>query len=357
MKFIWMVVFLSHSILAADVVGGLDFIRRYSAGDDFKSWYQGSNWYTLAVFDDLDGDGIVDALISLPIDEQRGDNREWRFVRQNKNGVLKEVVAKDRKWGLFCSKLHLLWLDRGGRQQLLLMESKRHADMKGNQMLPVFSRIGIDAYQYPEVVTMFNGIGALLDCDGFGGLRAVNPVLYKGFEINEIKGGPINSLEKEFKLPSRDWCLNVARQYRKDVEKVLGDIENFTASAIFFDMDGDGDVDAYVTSSIEQTTEGTYRWQLFLNEGGNLVKCDGKHAYEDSRGNEMVLDGMVTVGKKDFYGVVQESGNRFLYIDNRTRRNSLGTVIAWDFVGLRRIHCIEFVERNGTDVMLKEGTR
>ena len=63
------------------------------------------------------------------------------------------------------------------------------------------------------------------------------------------------------------------RRYREEVKSRLNTTNDVTVLAVFHDADNDGDVDAYVSSSVERAEGDRYKWHLYLNGKDGFVRA------------------------------------------------------------------------------------
>ena len=82
-----------------------------------------------------------------------------------------------------------------------------------------------------------------------------------------------------------------------------------TLFAVFLDADNDRDADFYISSDAERTTDGRYRWTLFLNDGGTFRRAKERQWFKDGpSGPRWTLEAEEVAGRDDFYRLVRTYG-------------------------------------------------
>ena len=271
-----------------------DFMADFVKGDSF---YQNNasreEFFNLtAFFFDFNGDGVEEALVS---ELQDTDGWEWEPLYRNRKGkveiggphekVWKDPVAYIRGWGRLFYRADFAggFSSILGRQiEITYSVSEKPPDLRqvscrrGDAVIKMNDRGYLILHELP------NEIDDIIGNPGFEKLERSFWENYHGREMKRVPWGgewrgykpiPAEQLQPLGSIVQPPGFDSFVRRYRAEVKSRLNATSDVTVLAVFHDVDNDGDVDAYVTSSVERTEGDRYRWHLYLNGKDGFIRA------------------------------------------------------------------------------------
>ena len=247
-----------------------------------------------AFFFDFNGDGVEEALVSA-YDLQSTDGWEWETLYRNKKGdviiggplekVWKEPVAHIRGWGrqFYLAKFSKKIRSFIGRQiDVSYSVSENPPDLRQVSSLRGDAVITMNDRGYLIVHELSNEIDDIIGNPGFEKLERAFWENYRGREMKRVPrdGGwfgykpiPAEQLRPLGGIAEPPEFDTFVQHYREEVKSRLNTTNDVAVLAVFHDADNDGDVDAYVSSSVERVEGDRYKWHLYLNGKDGFVRA------------------------------------------------------------------------------------
>ena len=304
--------------------------KGFDLTDQKKSW-SSDRWYVEWVFLDSNEDGPCQVMTSSVSEKDRmGD--VWRHWRVSKDGTLRRL-SEDAAVVFTCN-------------------SSSFFRMRCKQAGNVLIGLGMDAGSvasdriHIEEKTPDCRFGMKDDCKQT--MECIKPAFDVYFETHEVdlveRLYPEWYFGFDFRPPPPDphgphttWfgyqqpkgdlrlgggvvkpdCFDaLAAEYRKGVKAKRGIVGKVDVYAVFLDVDNDGHVDCYVSSSAEELDGGKCPWTLYVNRDGALAKADAPVYPVPSKKELCVLPPVVTARKSGFCRVVRFDVNPiFIVLD------------------------------------------
>ena len=276
-----------------------DILRKFVANDRFlKNDPYPKEFCITAFFDDFNGDGLEEALVALPIN-QYTDGYLWTPLWMSRPGVyeigrprvdvhggdvLKEKFTDVRG---HLSGFYLAFWERGvsclcGRQ----FEVYEHAPdgTKTGKMTVGRADVLLSMTTRGRLVAknLSNEIDDIAGNPGFEKLERVRWESYQGRdEMKRVSRGdtcrgytiPEEQLRPLGGIAEPPEFDTFVQHYREEVKSRLNTTNDVAVLAVFHDADNDGDVDAYVSSSVERVEGDRYKWHLYLNGKDGFVRA------------------------------------------------------------------------------------
>lgn len=259
-----------------DFVLGDDFYRNESLSDE--------KFVISTFFSDFNGDGKEEA-IACPQGLDFTDGWEWIPLYRDSLGVVQIGLPEGRirkepdvyvfAWGrqFYRAEFSVGGAFLGRHLRILRHEpdgtpTGRETTSRQDAILTMNSKGRLSVHELP------NEIDDIVCNPGFEKLERAFWENYQGREMKRVpwsgwccgyKPIPAEQLRPLGGIAEPPEFATFVRRYRAEVKSRLNATNDVIVLAVFHDANNDGDVDAYVTSSVERTEGDRYRWHLYLN--------------------------------------------------------------------------------------------
>lgn len=299
----------SACLFAADICPHDKFLKENFKITDDKEIWGDAGWWVSCFFVDINNDGFEEVISSSVAQSDRDGNTRtfWTTRPDGKLHRLNEdnLLATNFLFASFHYSHYRLYLGENRKYFIGLdMDAGYLNDDNATMRVKTPDCIfGIDAGNQLSVVPFSPSFDAVFFTNSNARVERLYSETFRGFDF-------------KYK-PRKDWF---GYQFLKPIEKLSlpGDFDAFISAykkdaqmraegsvdvrvyAIFLDADNDGRVDCYITSSADKVSDANYRWTLFVNIDGALLKPTAKVCLTENRQDLPCLATSV-VAKKDAF--------------------------------------------------------
>lgn len=301
-------------------VSEMEFIRAITAHKNPAEYgnaaYWSNHWSVASVFYDLNQDGRLDALVATNF-ERTDQSYDWIPLQRKLTGEIVVTQNLDDSQITSCPPSGICEVVYDGGIRFLAgfeatvetyKAQKRVLIQKGD----VIFRTRADGAWAPQFPA--GGFDGIVGNPAFRRIERVRVSWYSGFDLKSVPPDPRDRIEPEDARPNGgivrpNGFAAFARHYCADLRRRLGLDRKVTLFAVFLDADNDRDADFYISSDAERTTDGRYRWTLFLNDGGTFRRAKERQWFKDGpSGPRWTLEAEEVAGRDDFYRLVRTYG-------------------------------------------------
>lgn len=335
-----------------------DFLKgKFDLSGCRQSW-SSDLWYVQCIFFDMDGDG-VDEVFTVTPSEEDGDGHVWR-VWSVAGGRLKQVrLAGDLNYYCDSSSFFRLLSEKGHDRFLGIgmNENRREGDRRvfveakaDREFLLRKDRTYCLDEIKPDVDSLFRREGSVR-------IERLYPEWYFGFDFKPPTDTPHNNYTR--RMPYRLPCGDLRRgggvsapvgfqsfveSYRQDAKRQSSVSGNMTVHVIFLDVNGDGAVDCYVSSSVEKDNGRKLRWSLYVNKNGVLTKEPDE---EQLPNGKSCLASKVVAGRSSFCRVVRyDAKPEFIVLDGGASKTRVREILLeTDTHFIEKLPCQDYPEQ------------